>query len=138
MAMTGVKFDGDNLELSWNGALVETVMLREIVVSTKREIYDKTGASERARRKHGGKREYTMRITVWGSTRDTDFLTDFDEAATTPTAFIIYPNGDTAGEPKRSGNAWVDSKEETVPHDGMVAYVINCTIDGALTYGIAP
>lgn len=138
MALSGAKYDGDNLKMSWNGALVETELLREIVVSTKREIYDKTGAGQKDRRKHGGKRERTMRITFWGSTRDADLLTDFDENATAVTAFIIYPNGDAVGEPKRSGNAWVDSKEETIAHDGMVSYVINCTIDGAVTYGVAP
>lgn len=135
MATTGSKFDGDNLAMDWSGTALDQELLREVVISTKREMYDKTGSGERARRKHGGKREYSMRITLWGTTRDADLQTKFDETGTTPTAFVIYPNGKTSGEPKRSGNAWVDSIEETIPTEGMVGVVINLTVDGAVTKG---
>ena len=76
-----------------------------------------------------------MRITLWGTTRDADLQTQFDETATAPTAFVVYPNGKTAGEAKRSGYAWVDSIEETIPTEGMVGVVINCTVEGAVTKG---
>lgn len=138
MALSGEKFDGDNLKVSYNAALMETVLLREVVISTKKEMYDKTGASEKARRKHGGKYEHTCRITAWGSNEDADLRSDFDETETAPKAVIVYPNGNTTGEPTRTFNAWFDSIEETIPHDGMVAYVINLTIDGGITKGTAP
>lgn len=135
MALTGEKFDGDDLAMTWGGTAIEAEVLREVVISTKREVYEKSGASQKDRRKHGGKRERMLRITLWGSTRDADLLDVFDEEATTPSAFWVYPNGNVAGEPVRIGNAWVDSVEETAPHDGMVGYVINCTVDGPVSIG---
>lgn len=136
MALTGEKYSGDNLVMDWNGARLDQTLLREIVISPKREMYDKSGSGERARRRHGGKREYTIRITLLGTTRDADLQTRFDETSSAPAAFVIYPNGDTGGEPTRTGNAWVESVEESIPTEGMIGLVISCAIDGDLVDGV--
>lgn len=135
MALTGVKYDGDNLEFSWNATAIEQEILREVVISRRRATYDKTGAGEAARRKHPGKYEYQLRVTLWGTTRDADTLATFDETAAAAVAFIVYPNGNTTSEIQRSGNAIITSIEETIMHDGMNAIVIQCDVDGAVTDG---
>lgn len=130
MALTGTKYDGDSLELDWGGTPIEQELLREVVISRKREMYDKSGSGERARRRHRGKREYSMRVMLWGTTRDADLQTRFDETLTSPTGFVVYPNGRTGAV--RVGFAWVDSVEETISDEGMLGVVVNATVDGAL------
>jgi hypothetical protein len=133
MALTGNKYTGDNMYLSWGGTEVEAELLREVAITANRDVYEKTGAGERGKRKHGGKYEYQIRITLWASDEDADAIDIFDETATAVDAVIFGPNGNTSGEPRRTCNAWVTSVEEGVPHDGMVAHVVTADVDGDLT-----
>ena len=51
-------------------------------------------------------------------------------------AFVVYPNGETAGQPMRSGNGIVTSVSESNPAGGdMVTLSISVDVDGEIAKG---
>jgi len=50
-------------------------------------------------------------------------------------AFTIYPNGNTAGEPTRTGNGFVTGVTEGYPFNGVCPVTIEIDVDGAVTRG---
>lgn len=136
MALTGEKFDGIDLVVSWDGNEIEAELVRSFSWQATRDTHDKSGGGQKARRKHGGRYDYTGTLELYKTTRDADDLTHFDETHASAGALVVYPNGNSSGEPTRTGNAWITNINESHPvGEGMSVISISLDIDGALTKG---
>lgn len=135
MALSGEKFDGDSLAITWDSSTIEAELIRSVTVSRTRKKSEKTGAGDSAIKKHPHKWDYALAIEIWKSDQDVDdadIFIESDEAVT----FTIYPNGNTAGEISLAGSAFLDSISEVIPtgdSPGMVALSITADVDGAIT-----
>jgi len=136
MALTGEKFDSIDLAVSWDGNVIEAELVRSFSWQATRDTHDVTGGGQKARRKLGGRYDYTGTLELYKSTRDADDLTHFDETHATAGAVIVYPNGNTSGEPTRTGNAWITNISESDPvGEGPAVISISLDFDGAITKG---
>jgi len=134
MAMTGEKFTGENLAITWDSDDIEGTQIVSAEIRITRPSYEQTGASDDAAGKKPGKPDYTLRFEFRKSTRDADDWTTFDETEAAK-AFTIYPNGNTAGEPTRTGNAFVIGATEGISYNGVTPFTVECDVDGAITRG---
>lgn len=136
MPLTGERFDSINLMISWGGTTINEELCRSFSWTVARDMHDMTGGGESARRKFGGRRDYTGTLELYKSDADADDLTVFDETQSAVAALVVYPNGDSSGEMTRSGNAWITNISETNPiGEDMAVLSISIDFDGAVTKG---
>jgi hypothetical protein len=138
MALAGNVYTGANLALSIAAVAFEQAALRSITINESKDSLDKTGGGGGPKTYIGGEQDGTMTIEMWSSDTDADVRTKFDLTDDDGVAVIVYPNGNTNGEPRISCSVIWTGITEGIEKNSVVPITATAQITGAITRDTVP
>lgn len=123
---------GRDVVFAWGDTSPQTVIpgVRETGIVCNGEAIDVTS------RENSGKRQLltvsamdTVNVSLSGVTKDRTLRKDWHDGNRTRAATLTYPNGDTL-----TGNFYLQSHENTGPHDDAEGFTAELLSTGAITF----
>ena len=133
MALSGIKYTGQNLSVSLAGAVLEQELVKSCTIAESKDVHDSTGGGGGAKTFLGGETTATFSLEIWDSTKLADAITKIDLTDDDGVAVIVYPNGNTSGMQKRSFSVVWTGLTQGVEKNGVVPLSISGQISGAIT-----